>query len=443
VQRLHYGWVILTVGTLVVFGALGLARFGYTMLLPSMQSAPAQGGLGLTTTQAGYLATANLLGYLALAVVGGALASRYGPRVVIAVGMFLAGGGMLLTGTAANLGSALIWRAVTGVGSGASNVPVMALMPAWFSARRRGLAAGVAVAGSSIGLMVTGPLIPRILIAYESNGWRVSWYALGAIILVVGALSWLLLRNHPSEKGLAPVGSTEISKPQSQTLAPALRSGPIGSAGVSNLQWGLVYRSLTVWHLALVYAAFGFSYIIYMTFFTKYLSAEGSYTKEAAGNLFMMMGVVSTLCGVWGVVSDRIGRRWALVIVYLIHATAYALFATWRTPFGFTLSAALFGLVAWSVPAITSAACGDIVGPRLAPTALGFVTLFFGIGQALGPSVAGSMADSAHSFVPAFWLAAGVAAVGAAGAASLRPTLPRVPPVSPVPSEGAKGTGGL
>jgi MFS family permease len=107
--------------------------------------------------------------------------------------------------------------------------------------------------------------------------------------------------------------------------------------------------------------------------------------------------------------------------VYLIHALAYALFATWRDPVGFTLSAVLFGLVAWSVPAIMAATCGDIVGPRLAPAALGFMTLFFGIGQALGPSVAGSMADSARSFVPAFWLATGVAAMGAVGAAFLRP----------------------
>ena len=63
--RFHYAWAVLAVGTLVVFGALGLARFGYTMLLPPMQAS-----LGLDNTQAGALATANLVGYLALTVVG-------------------------------------------------------------------------------------------------------------------------------------------------------------------------------------------------------------------------------------------------------------------------------------------------------------------------------------------------------------------------------------
>ena len=39
VQRLHYGWVIVLVGTLTIFACLGLARFAFGMLLPSMSSA--------------------------------------------------------------------------------------------------------------------------------------------------------------------------------------------------------------------------------------------------------------------------------------------------------------------------------------------------------------------------------------------------------------------
>ena len=44
-----------------------------------------------------------------------------------------------------------------------------------------------------------------------------------------------------------------------------------------------------------------------------------------------------------------------------------------------------------------AAAAGDYVGPKLAPAGLGFVTLFFGIGQALGPAPGGYLAD-VHSF---------------------------------------------
>jgi MFS family permease len=176
-----------------------------------------------------------------------------------------------------------------------------------------------------------------------------------------------------------------------------------------------------VWHLGLVYVAFGFSYIIYMTFFTKNLIAEGGYTQEAAGSLFMVMGWASLFCGlIWGTASDVIGRKRALIIVYLIHTAAFSLFSLWQSPAGFTLSAVLFGLTAWSIPAIMAATCGDILGPRLAPAALGFITLFFGIGQAVSPSIAGAIADRADSFYPVFLLAAGVAFIGAVGASLLR-----------------------
>jgi len=392
----------------VVFGALGLARFGYTMVLPAMQQ-----GLGLSNTQAGALATANLIGYLVLSVLGGALAARYGPRVVITVGLTVAAAGMLLTGLANSFATAAVWRVVTGIGSGASNVPAMGLLAAWFVQRRRGMAAGIGVTGSSLALIVLGFLVPHLLSAYGWNGWRICWFIFAGITLGLAVLAFMILRNCPSELGLLPIGATG----ESTTI----------TAKVRELNWGRVYRSGVVWHLGLIYVAYGFSYIIYMTFFTKYLIAEGGYTQESAGRLFMLMGWLSLLCGlIWGSVSDRLGRKTALVIVYIIHSFAFGLFALWPSPPGFIISAVLFGLSAWSIPAIMAATCGDLLGPRLAPAGLGFVTLFFGIGQAAGPSVAGIIADAGHSLSPALLLAAGVALLGAVGSLFLSSTSPKV-----------------
>ena len=396
--RFHYGWTVLAMGTLVVFGSLGLARFSYSVVLPAMQK-----GLGMANTESGALATANMVGYLVFSLAGGMLAARFGPRRVISAGLALAAVSMILTGMAHSVLAAGVWRALAGVGSGASNVPVMGLMAAWFAPRRRGLAAGVAVAGSSIAIIVVGPLVPRILAAVGNEGWRTCWYLFGATTLLLAIGAAVLLRDHPSEVGQRPVGA-EPDEP-----APPPRGGA--------LRWGDVYRRPIIWLLGLVYIAFGFSYIIYMTFFSKCLIAEGGYTQAQAGRLFMVLGWFSLLCGlIWGTVSDRIGRKRALALVYLTHAVAFSLFPLWPTPTGFTISAILFGLSAWSIPGIVAATCGDLLGPRLAPAALGFVTLFFGLGQAAGPSVAGAMADAASSFGPALWLSAGVALLGALGA---------------------------
>jgi MFS family permease len=313
--------------------------------------------------------------------------------------MLLVGVTMFLTGLAPSFQMALVWRTLTGVGSGGSNVPVMGLVPAWFGTKRRGLASGIAAGGSSVGLAITGPLIPRIIDAYGADGWRYSWYYLGAMTVIIAILCFILLRNRPEEKGLMAIGSDESPPPPTQ-------GKPFDDAQdkPSSLQWGLVYKSGAVWHLALIYVMFGFSYIIYATFFADYLTGEAGFTKEAAGWLWMLAGLVSFVSGfIWGTVL------------------CFIIFGLWKATPGYYLSVFLFALTAWSIPAIMAATSGDYLGPRLAPAALGFVTVFFGIGQAIGPTLAGYIGDVTGSYTWAFVIAGLAAFVGAGGALSLRP----------------------
>ena len=80
---------------------------------------------------------------------------------------------------------------------------------------------------------------------------------------------------------------------------------------------------------------------------------------------------------------------------------------------GYLLAGLLFAVTAWSIPAVMGATVGDVFGSVAAPAAFGFVTLIFGIGQSLGPIIAGAIADIAGAFKPAFILAAVVALCGA------------------------------
>lgn len=389
----NYKWIILIVSTFVVFGSLGLGRFGYSVVLPAMQV-----GLKINNTQAGMLATANLIGYLALSVIGGALASHYGPRVVIGIGLAISGLGMIFTAISNSFYMAALWRLVTGIGSGASNVPVMGLLSAWFATRERGLASGIAVSGSSLALILLGPIVPIVLSAYSEIGWRLCWFIFGTINIILAVLGLVFLRNSPIQKN-------DSENKQNTKF----------------YNWNNIYSSAKVWYLGSIYFAFGFAYMIYMTFFVKSLIVEGGYSQESASNLFMVIGWFSLLCGlIWGTVSDVIGRKGALIIVYLIHAISFSTFALLPTPLGFTISAILFGITAWSIPAIMAATCGDVLGARLAPAALGFITLFFGIGQAFAPSIAGFIADTYGSFLPAFLLAGVISILGALGSAFLR-----------------------
>jgi len=406
-SKIHYGWIVVVVGMLAVTGAVGLARFGYTMILPSMQDS-----LRLNYSQMGLLATGNFIGYLSFTLVGGLLATKYGPRIIVALSMLLASISLALTGMAWSFESAFMLRMLTGIGSGGANVPAMSLSASWFTSSRRGTAAGIMAAGCGIGLIATGIAVPNILLSFGSLGWRYSWYCLGIAALAISLLCYILIRNRPEEKGLSQIGSS-TAKP--------IQSVDEGESE-SSLRWSLVYRNPALMHLGLVYFMYGFTYIVYATFFAAYLVKEVGLTAAGSGLLWTLAGFLSIFSGlIWGGFSDFAGRKYGLAAVYLVLALSFFTFTDTTNMFWLYLSAILFGVAAWAIPTIMAAAAGDYVGPRLAPAALGFITTtFFGVGQATGPYVAGYVKDMSGSFIPAFMLSGAVAVVGLILALALR-----------------------
>ena len=334
--------------------------------------------------------------------VTGALAAHLGPRRVVAVALLVVGLAMAGTGLASSYPQVCAGRFLAGVGGAAVNVPAMGLVAAWFAARRRGLAAGVAVSGSSVGLMVTGPLVPAVIRRSGADGWRVSWLLFGGMALAVCVLWSIGVRNRPADLARQAFGDA-TGEGASRPTGPSPR-------------WRDVYLSGRLWHLAAVYFLFGFSYIIYSTFFVKHLQRAAGMTPHEAGRAWLLVGLASAGSGLaWGWISDRYGRRPALAWIFVIQGASFVLFGSTAEPAWLLLSAGLFALTAWSIPALMAALAGDLFGVRLAPAALGLMTVVFGFGQVLGPWLAGVVADRVNSFGPAFVIAGVAALAGAAG----------------------------
>ena len=398
-RKLHYGWIVILMGLLTTIAAHGFGRMSYTIILPAMKD-----GLQFNYTELGLLGTGNFIGYLTMAIIGGFLAARFGTRIVITFALVLMGVTMVLTGLANSFGFAFMMRLMTGLGNGASYVPAMALGSAWFAMKKRGFATGIVSAGIGIGTFISGLVVPPILTSFGQNGWRFSWYILGGAVLVISGIVYVFVLSRPEEKGLRQVGAEETE---------VMPASSMDTKKASSLQWTSVIKMGSVWYLGVVYFFYGFSYIIYMLFFAAYLVKEMGFTQEAAGGLWALVGGLSIFCGViWGSISDRLGRGKGAALAYLVLGLSYIIYALVKAKFGFYLSAGLFGLTAWSIPTIMAAAAGDFVGPRLAPAGLGFITLFFGIGQALGPVLGGYLADTTNSFTVPFLVAGGISFMG-------------------------------
>ncbi len=403
----HYAWVIVATGMLSIVACLGFGRFALGMLLPSMAST-----LGLTYSQIGFISTGNFLGYLASVLFCGHLARKIGSRRLIVISLIVIGVSMALISQARSFAAVLVLYTITGTGSGAANVPVMGLITAWFDRTIRGRAAGFVVIGSGFAIIISGKLIPYVNKLVGPEGWRTNWLILAGIVMMIAGVGRLFLRNKPEDIGLSPLGGDKHIPPVHQ----------------SERDGASIYRNKTLYLLGSIYFLFGYTYVIYATFIVTALVKERGFSETIAGNFWSWVGLLSLVSGpVFGTLSDRLGRKAGLMLVFSLQALAYLLVAANLPPLFLYLSIGFYGIVAWSIPSIMVAAVSEYVGVDKALAAFGLITFIFGLGQIAGPSVAGVLAERTGSFSSSFFMAAAFA-----GAAILLTGFLKKPPTHSV-----------
>jgi EmrB/QacA subfamily drug resistance transporter len=150
--------------------------------LPSIQE---QLDAGLTGLQ--WVVDAYAVTLAALILTAGALADRFGRRLVFALGVAVFSGASALCGAAWNIVSLDVARALQGVGGAALFATALALIGAEYSGAARG--AAIAVWGATVGLAVaSGPLFGGLIT--DSLSWRWIFFVnvpVGAFALVLAA----------------------------------------------------------------------------------------------------------------------------------------------------------------------------------------------------------------------------------------------------------------
>ena len=411
-----YAGVILLMAALINLAVL-LPRFSIGLILPFMED-----GLHLSHFQAGSLFTAMSITGMAASVIFGILASRYGSRLIVGVAAITGGVATVFLGTSPNYTYALVLSAVIGFTTLGSITPTMGLLSVWFESRNRGTVAGLAAAGAGVGFVIVGALVPWLTGRDPVDGWRHTWYVLGAIVMVLGVLCLILLRD---------VGASRESRrgPGGRFGRPASPAGPRGSvpAGAQGVgsAWPIAaYRSPMVWLMTLLAFTSGWVEGLYVTFFGVYLEDQ-DVSVTLSGGLWMLLGVLGMAGGVlWGGVSDRLGRDRGFLLSFVILGLGCLLF--WIAPVlaGFIGSVVLVGLTFRASYTICAAAAGDYVAPQFSAAAFGLMGTGAGLGAATGPLLGGYIADVTEKLGWVFVLGAGMSAIGAFSSVFLRRPAP-------------------
>ncbi|MFA7460595.1 MAG: YbfB/YjiJ family MFS transporter, partial [Trueperaceae bacterium] len=330
--------------------------FGYSLLLPAMQSA-----LQLTLAQAGALGSANTGGYLVGAVISHKVLAAVGYRRGFYAALLLQGVALLLMGLAPSIGVMVVLRAVQGVLGAFVFVGGAALLLA--SGGRAG-ALGAYFGG------VGGGIALSVLILPLAADWRLGWLALGTLSLLMAATSLLPVRS--------------LREPAPPVLGRGGSLAPIALA-------------------MLVYALYGAGYIGYMTFVTSGVS--GSLLL-----FWLVLGLATLFNGaVWGWVVARWGGAAGirLSMVLLVIASLEPLLRA--APL---LSAALFGVSFLGVITAITDLFRLKLPPGAWPRAMALSTAVFALGQALGPGVAGLIGDLTAGVSGSLWAATTLLAAG-------------------------------
>jgi sugar phosphate permease len=299
----HYRWVVAATGVPVLMSAIGLGRFAFAMQLPGMQA-----GMHLSSAQMGLIGTGNFGGYLIAMFLSPFMVRRYRPRLNVVTGLLVVGGSLLMMSRCHVFLSLTICFTITGVGTGLVNIAMMALLTWWFSNDERGKATGVVLCGNGIGIVLAGTLIPHFNRVYGIDGWRTGWITLGLIGLAVAAISGMLLRNDPRELGLQPVGRVPVAV-----------EGMPGAREMSGTH-GVLAR------LSLLYMVVGVTSAIYGAFIVFSMIHVYGLSETTAGFYWSLMGICSLFSGVgFGALSDRIGRRYGLAVVFGVYIAAFEL----------------------------------------------------------------------------------------------------------------------
>ena len=403
-RRIHYGWIIVATAALGLFSCFGLARYAYSMLLPGMQA-----GLGLTYDRMGFIGTGNFVGYLLSVLAAPRLMGRLKPRRMTAVGLLIIGVCMMGIGLCSSFLPILTLYALVGMGSGFTNIPLMALVTYWFRSEQRGKAAGLVIAGNGIGIILAGFLIPFLNRNFGAEGWRSGWMVLGAACLAVAGLAAALLRNHPSDLGLEPVGRKLEPSPEQFLHREHKGDGRV------------------LFHLGMLYLVFGVTFMVYGTFIVTTMVKEYGLSEARAGLYWSWVGFFSFFSGIgFGTLSDRIGRKRGLALVFAVQSAAYLLAGVKAGSAGLIVSLVLYGSAVFAIPAIMAAAVGEYLGLNRASAAFATVTIFFGIGQVIGPAGAGIIARASRAFTTPYLICGLLTTIATVSAMLLPPPRERL-----------------
>lgn len=391
-----YGWAMVLCAYIVAVVTQGMGIYSFSMF---------RGGISETIGVAPAEVAASFSFYvMTLAIVGlfiGTIIERVGLRVALIISAVLFGGGFVLQSFVTELWFLYFSAIVMGIGSAFGGVLVITGIPSNWFVKHRGLANGIVWSSTFVGSLIATNLIAQVA---STASWQTASVYLGIISFVVLFVAAFILKWRPQDVGLLPDGMTKEEAAEYAEKA--------GSAKVVGLTRRQAVKTPTFWVLVIAILMIGFAEMGPTQSLPSFFTATGYELTTVAAfmSFFTFTGFIGKICS--GLVIDKIGARWAFLVIEIFAATGLVMlaFANSSSSLIYMYAAiALFGLGENAAIVCFSAGTGKYLGVKYYAHIFGLVFLGKAIGDSVGAPLVPTLASSGMGWTGAFIAAAVVA----------------------------------
>ena len=381
-RKFFYGWVIVAVSTLALVVSNGLSIGGIPVFYkPMREDLVAAGSVAAANAESFVAFGATLTFFFAgvLSPIAGWLIQRLRLKTLMVAGCVLLGGALVAHALTSSPYVVYAARTVMGVSLCLVGVlPSIVLVSNWF-VRRRGLALGILLTGTSIGGLVIPQIATPLITAY---GWRTAMIAVSMLVWIVLLPAVLLLvKDRPGDVGALPDGE-------------AAASSASASAATSGLTLAQALRTPLFWTLALCAAAVFYPIFVSTQQFILQAAKIGLSPQQASFGLSSLFFVSVLGKFLFGWLSDRFPPTRVMLACCLVMfaSTLVLLNLTASTIFAFLIP---FGFGYGGTFVLLQRIAADYFGNRDYPKILGVLIVIETVGASIGGLVTGRMADAA------------------------------------------------
>ena len=400
-EKVFNRWLIVGAAVLIQL-CLG-AIYAWSVFRIPLQQSIANGGLGLTPSQATLPFSLVLIFFAIATIIGGRWQDKAGPRLVATVGGIVLGAGMII----AALSRSFVWLTIgygviSGFGIGFTYVCPVATGIKWFP-DKRGMITGLSVAGFGAGALIVAP-VARALI--DGVGVFSTLAIMGIVFLGVIVISSQILRNPPS--GWKPEGWS----PPEKTKDAKLDFGP--GEMLSSLSFYLV------WFMYFFGCIAGLMIIAQTSPIGQELVGLTPKVAAIAVGTLAIFNAIGRIF--WGRLSDILGRKRTLFLMLVINGVAILLYNTIEVfPIYYWIGIYIVGLCFGGYLAIFPAITADFYGTKNIGINYGLVFTAYGVGGLLGTLFAPRVLEITKSYSMAFTITGILCLLGAVIAVVSRP----------------------